>query len=148
LIGLYNTRVLAQEGFEQKNDDSITDKKDEKKASVPTQVSPENIVKAVSHNNDSAVVYPSDNTQGVDDNSSSVSTPQEVEVEVENVDTTTTTTEGFTSMGKQKNTMNAMLNTYKQMIPKQSNSLVFYKMPGSKETGAFEGFSNSSTSQY
>jgi hypothetical protein len=41
--------------------------------------------------------------------------------------------------------MNLMLNTYKQMIPKDSNSLVYYKVPSSKETSAFEGFTTTTT---
>lgn len=160
IIGLYNTRVVGQEGFENNDADKKEDKKEDKKTVSPSQVSPDNLVKPVTSNSNGAIVYPSEHTTNnfdEDNSSSSVSTP--LRVQVEDVDTnkmvdgtvtetSSSTVEGFSNMGKQKNTMNAMLNTYKQMIPKQSNSLVFYKMPGSKETTAFEGFLNSTTTQY
>jgi len=153
LIGLYNTRVL--EGFETSNDANANAKKEEKKPVQPIQVNPsDDKVSAVTADSKDAVIYPNDdNSNSVSDDTetSATSTPaqvvdsQPVENEVDstaaaNVSATTATTEGFSTMGKQNNNMNQMLNTYKQMIPKDSNSLVYYKVPSSKEATAFEGF--------
>jgi len=157
LIGLYNTRVL--EGFETSNDPNTNAKKEEKKPGQPIQVNPsDDKVSAVTADSKDAVIYPNDdNSNSVSDDTetSATSTPaqvvdsQPVENEVDstaaNVSATTATTEGFSTMGKQNNNMNQMLSTYKQMIPKDSNSLVYYKVPSSKEASAFEGFTTTTT---
>jgi hypothetical protein len=159
LIGLYNTRVL--EGFETSSDTSTNTntKKEEKKPGQPVQVNPsDDKVSAVTADSKDAVIYPNDdNSNSVSDDTetSATSTPaqvvdsQPVENEIDsttaNVSDTTVSTEGFSNMGKQNNNMNQMLNTYKQMIPKDSNSLVYYKVPSSKEASAFEGFTTTTT---
>jgi len=153
LIGLYNTRVL--EGFETSNDVNV--KKEEKKPVQPVQVNPsDDKVSAVTADSKDAVIYPNDDNSNSDDaGTSATSTPaqvvdsQPVENEIDstttNISATTATTEGFSIMGNQNNNMNQMLNTYKQMIPKDSNSLVYYKVPNSKEASAFEGFTTTTT---
>jgi hypothetical protein len=154
LIGLYNTRVL--EGFETSSDPNTNTKKEEKKPVQPVLVKPsDDKVSAVTADSKDAVIYPNDDNTSDDTETSATSTPaqvvdsQPVENEIDstpaNVSDTTVSTEGFSNMGKQNNNMNLMLNTYKQMIPKDSNSLVYYKVPSSKETSAFEGFTTTTT---
>jgi hypothetical protein len=154
LIGLYNTRVL--EGFETSSDPNTNTKKEEKKPVQPVLVKPsDDKVSAVTADSKDAVIYPNDDNTSDDTETSATSTPsqvvdsQPVENEIDstpaNVSDTTVSTEGFSNMGKQNNNMNLMLNTYKQMIPKDSNSLVYYKVPSSKEASAFEGFTTTIT---